>query len=135
MREWSGVMARDAAPFGANVLEIFCGGGVDHEKVADGEGTRPDEVLCAADREADGSAVAQGSRESLWVFCRPRTRLSKSPSSPIVLSRPFVRFALMLDIKSARFAEVELIDPISCSFRVCSCSIRSDKDLIKVIKA
>lgn len=63
--------------------------------------------------ETDGSADAQGSRESVSGFFRPSTRLSKSPSSPFALSRPFVRFAVTLDMKSARLAEAELVEDIS----------------------
>lgn len=71
---------------------------------------------------------------ALFCLLWPSTRLSKSPVSPLLSSRPFTRLGARLDMKSERFAAAELVAPSSCNFRVCSCSIRDEMDLMRAMK-
>lgn len=65
------------------------------------------------------------------VVFRPNMRLSKSVPSPFVgVEVPFIALAPKF-IKSDRAVPPEVLEePSSCNLRVCSCSIRDDKDLI-----
>jgi len=76
--------------------------------------------------------------ELALAFPRPKTKLSKSSTSPFAASKssagPLVVGA-RLDMKSARLADEAFVADNSCSLRVCSASIRAERDLIKDMKA
>lgn len=62
----------------------------------------------------------------------PRTNASKFVSSPPLLeSRPFDAGGPPKLMNSFRVVALVLLAPSSCSFRVCSCSMRAEVDLIK----
>lgn len=65
----------------------------------------------------------------------PSTRLSKSTSPFEGLPIPFDRPGAANDVRSlAREAEIELLAERSCNLRVCSSSMRAERDLINVMK-
>jgi hypothetical protein len=141
LRDWSGVIVLEALLDAGRIVVVLCGGGVDHENVAAGL-VVPECVLESDSPECvAGEGCAQASNElssALLALClfRPRTRLSKSSASPLVLSRPLTRFGdERLDMKSALLAAVEVVVESSCNFRVCSDSMREESDLISVMKA
>lgn len=64
----------------------------------------------------------------------PRTRASKFGSSPpFVASKPFDAGGPPKLMNSLRVVAVVLLAPSSCSFLVCSCSMRDEVDLINVM--
>lgn len=118
---------------------MVSGGGVDHKNVAAGLEV-PDCVLDPDGRDAVAEVADDHASKPLsralfeLALLRPSTRLSKSSASPFASSSPLTRFVgARLDIKSALFADVELVEESSCSFLVCSASIRDDKLLINVM--
>lgn len=122
-------------------------GGVDHEKAGvAGEGLFDDIVRFATGREdsivdevADG-AFAQASPLNISVpfelfWLPPRTNASKSVSPlPFAASSPLGPPKLMNSFRDV-VTEVALLEPSSCSFRVCSLSMRDESDFIRVMYA
>jgi len=119
-------------------------GGVDHEKVA-GAGEASLDLFAGreggtVDEEAEtlAEAFAHGSPPSMSeppvAPALPRTKASKFVSSPpFVVSKPLDAGGPPKLINSLRVVAVVLLAPSSCSFLVCSCSMRDEVDLINVM--
>lgn len=67
----------------------------------------------------------------------PRTRHSKSPSAPwVVFSVPFELLDRpVVAMSFVRLTAAVLLADNSCSFRVCSCSMRFERDFVNAINA
>lgn len=90
------------------------------------------------DAEAFAEALAHGSLPSMSeppvAPALPRTKASKFVSSPpFVVSKPFDVGGPPKLINSLRVVAVALLAPSSCSFLVCSCSMRDEVDLINIM--
>lgn len=119
-------------------------GGVDHEKAA-GAGEALLDLFAGREgrtveeeAEALADALAHGSPPSMSeppvAPALPRTKASKFVSSPpVIVSKPLDTGGPPKLINSLRVVAVALLAPSSCSFLVCSCSMREEVDLIKVI--
>ena len=152
----AGLMAGKEELRDENVL-LLCGagtfvggggetGGVDHEKVA-GAGEALLDLFAGregrtVEEEAEGfaEALAHGSPPSIseppFAPALPRTKASKLVSSPpFVVSKPLDAGGPPKLINSLRVVAVVLLAPSSCSFLVCSCSMREEVDLIKAMYA
>jgi hypothetical protein len=137
----SGVIAR-LCVLGALRDVLFGGGGdtggVDQENVGAGDALFEGRAGKTVEDDADADVFAHGSPPIISAppagpGCPPRTSASKSASPPLVVSEPFVVLTPPKLMNSLRDVAVELLAPSSCSFRVCSPSIRDDMDLISVI--
>jgi hypothetical protein len=138
----AGVMALPL-PWGADRFVCRGGetGGVDQENVAGAGDALLDRFAGREGRmvedDAEAEAFPHGSPPSMsevpvppWP---PRTSASKFVSSPPLLleSRPFDAGGPPKLMNSFRVVALVLLAPSSCSFRVCSCSMRAEVDLIK----
>lgn len=103
------------------------------ERFADREGN-----IVVDEAEAFADALAHGSSPSMSeppvAPALPRTKASKFVSSPpFVVSKPLDAGGPPKLMNSLRVVAVVLLAPSSCSFLVCSCSMRDEVDLIKVM--
>lgn len=142
----SGVIVR-LCDFAALMLGFIGGdtGGEDHEKVAAGDALFDRDRFAdgrdgrIVEDEADAEALPQGSPLSISPppdvpEGPPRTKASKSPSpAVVVVSKLFDAGGPPKVMNSFLVVAVVPLAPSSCSFRVCSFSIRADIDLIRVI--
>lgn len=90
------------------------------------------------DVEPFAEALAHGSPPSMSELpvapALPRTKASKFVSSPLLVeSKPFDAGGPPKLMNSFRVVAVALLAPSSCSFLVCSCSMRDDVDLINIM--
>lgn len=150
LRVWSGGMVPPVVWGGARGFEeCWVGeaeGGVDHEKAAAGEGCWERERGFGGrvweGRVVDEDAVLDVAedQESLIISveesCPPRTSASKLVSSPLVASVPFAPSTAPKLMKSFEPAVVAvLLEESSCSLRVCSCSMREERVLMRAMYA
>jgi hypothetical protein len=121
-------------------------GGVDHEKVAGAGEALLDRFAGREGRtveeeaEAFAEALAHESPPSMsdppLAPALPRTKASKFVSSPpFVASKPVDAGGPPKLMNSLRVVAVVLLAPSSCSFLVCSCSMRDEVDLINAMYA